>query len=270
MGKKILDINPYPVARAYTYHAYPLSILSSKKYVGEKKIELLIEGKTSDFEVETVNSRYDITDNIFTLTADDYAEDVKLVINYSSLKLFERAFKIIYFQYTQPCAYLAITILDKYSSKEKANVYLYRNESISSTGWNNLNTMNKTLKKIEGFKFRINKNDVVFEILKDGEECEKLHTKLDKTYKDYSINITAFLGENQYYNWFFSNYIQLYGRNIFSVEYFNDYFIAPERKNSLMYTIHSFLANFVSSVCVFRLHRCEHIASSVYGYGSSV
>ena len=130
--------------------------------------------------------------------------------------------------------------------------------------------MNKTLKKIEGFKFRINKNDVVFEILKDGEECEKLHTKLDKTYKDYSINITAFLGENQYYNWFFSNYIQLYGRNIFSVEYFNDYFIAPERKNSLMYTIHSFLANFVSSVCVFRLHRCEHIASSVYGYGSSV
>lgn len=72
--------------------------------------------------METVNSRYDITDNIFTLTADDYAEDVKLVINYSSLKLFERAFKIIYFQYTQSCAYLAITILDKYSSKEKANV----------------------------------------------------------------------------------------------------------------------------------------------------
>ena len=29
-------------------------------------------------------------------------------------------------------------------------------------------------------------------------------------------------------------------------------------------------ANFASSVCVFRLHRCEHIASSVYGYGSSV
>ena len=29
-------------------------------------------------------------------------------------------------------------------------------------------------------------------------------------------------------------------------------------------------ANFASSVCVFRLNRCEHIASPVYGYGSSV
>ena len=29
-------------------------------------------------------------------------------------------------------------------------------------------------------------------------------------------------------------------------------------------------ANFASSVCEFRLNRCEHIASLVYGYGSSV
>ena len=29
-------------------------------------------------------------------------------------------------------------------------------------------------------------------------------------------------------------------------------------------------ANFASSVCEFRLNRCEHIASPVYGYGSSV
>ena len=29
-------------------------------------------------------------------------------------------------------------------------------------------------------------------------------------------------------------------------------------------------ANFASSVCVFRLNRCGHIASPVYGYGSSV
>lgn len=29
-------------------------------------------------------------------------------------------------------------------------------------------------------------------------------------------------------------------------------------------------ANFASPVCVFRLNRCEHIASPVYGYGSSV
>ena len=30
------------------------------------------------------------------------------------------------------------------------------------------------------------------------------------------------------------------------------------------------VANFASPVCVFRLNRCEHIASPVYGYGSSV
>ena len=30
------------------------------------------------------------------------------------------------------------------------------------------------------------------------------------------------------------------------------------------------VANFASSVCEFRLNRCEHIASPVYGYGSSV
>ena len=29
-------------------------------------------------------------------------------------------------------------------------------------------------------------------------------------------------------------------------------------------------ANFASPVCVFRLNRCEYIASPVYGYGSSV
>ena len=32
----------------------------------------------------------------------------------------------------------------------------------------------------------------------------------------------------------------------------------------------SLTANFASPVCVFRLNRCEHIASPVYGYRSSV
>ena len=34
--------------------------------------------------------------------------------------------------------------------------------------------------------------------------------------------------------------------------------------------LQNIVANFASPVCVFRLNRCEHIASPVYGYGSSV
>lgn len=241
MSEKILDINEYPFVRAYTYHAYPLSILSSKKYVGKKKIELLIDGETTDFSVETINSTYDIVNNKCTLTADEYAEDVKMLINYNTLYLFEREFKINYFQYTQPHAYIAIIISDKYNEEEIACVNFYRNGRITLTGWDAINDIEEMPEMIDSFKLAINEQNIGVEALKAGKQIGKLTKQLDKSYQDYSVTITAFLGENQYYNWFFSNYIQLYGRNIYATEYFIDYFVAPERKNSMMYTIHSLL-----------------------------
>ncbi|MDR2932064.1 MAG: hypothetical protein LBV27_03055 [Oscillospiraceae bacterium] len=48
------------------------------------------------------------------------------------------------------------------------------------------------------------------------------------------------LKENQYYNWLFTNYIQLYGRNVFTTDYYVDYYVTPE-KDGLFYTIHSLL-----------------------------
>ena len=41
-------------------------------------------------------------------------------------------------------------------------------------------------------------------------------------------------------------------------------------EETLKQILQKICANFASSVCVFRLNRCEHIASPVYGYGSSV
>ena len=63
-----------------------------------------------------------------------------------------------------------------------------------------------------------------------------------------------------------------------SIDVMNENFITEKDiKNFVIYKGQKFEAdaayidaNFASSVCVFRLNRCEYIASPVYGYGSSV
>lgn len=241
MEEKILNINEYPVIRAYTYHAYPLSILSSNNYVGEKKVELFIEGDTSNISVETFNARYDISNNVFIMLADEYAEEVKAQLKFADIYPSEREFNINYFQYTQPYAYISLAISDKYDLNEVASVYFYRNGKVDAVGWENIDDIKNVSKQIEKFKLKINENNVAIEIFNDQIQRKILEKQLEKTYLNYNVTITMFLGENQYYNWLYSNYIQLFGRNIFLSDYFLDYYIAPERQNSIMYTIHSLL-----------------------------
>lgn len=249
---KILSIETNPYVKAFTYHSYPLSILGSNRYCGKKKAEIIIDN-SSKYEWKYMHDDVSIEnhDNKYIIHGDEYADNIEARIYREANDTDEVIAKINYLQYTQPYGYVSIFFSDQephnlemkeYNEYIKIGVY-NKGEVFSGRLTEFVKYGNKLCPNLEYYmKLEIKNDEIKCWLSIDSDNWTLISCyRIEKCKtKKYYIGIHLYLGENQYYNWLYTNYIQLYGRNVFSTEYFVDYFVTPE-KDGNFYTIHSLL-----------------------------
>ncbi len=250
---KILPIETNPYIKVFTYHSYPLSILGSSHYCGEKKAEISInEADKSKWEYYTNNVNVDNNENDYIISGNKYSDNVEARIYREADIEDELIVKINYIQYTQPYGYVSLFLSNSetYNSGFK-NTECYHRIGIYNKG-DVFSGSNQSIEKCEsvsctdsGYYIKLERKieSISYWISFDGEEW--ILAARDNLQDDYStqklyLGVHLLLGDNQFYNWLFTNYIQLYGRNVFTTEYFIDYFVTPE-KDGNFYTVHSLL-----------------------------
>ncbi len=249
----MLPIETNPYIKAFTYHSYPLSILGSSRYCGEKKAEISIkEADKSKWKYCTNNISVDNNENDYIISGNKYADNVQARIYREADNEDELIVKINYIQYTQPYGYVSIFLSNSeaYSSDYKNtecyhHIGVYNKGDVFSESNQNFEICKSVSCTESGYYMKLERKNtnIKYWISFNAEEWI-LITKndlqdYDSTQKLY-MGVYLFLGENQFYNWLFTNYIQLYGRNVFDSEYFVDYFVTPE-KDGNFYTVHSLL-----------------------------
>lgn len=251
----ILPINSNPYIKAYTYHSYPLSILESERYTGEMKANIeLTDSDLYRWDTDLNDAKVNHIQNEIKVTADYYADHTAVGIYREACCEDEITVKVNYIQYTQPYGYIKLFL-----SSEKPNLFsdmeeqqygigVYNKGEIFYGIGNNFKILKSTTNKQFGYFLRLvrKKEAVYYWFSYDGLSWDLILKDLVHifTSQKYYIGLKLFLGENQYYNWLFTNYIQLYGRNVYATKYFVDYFVTPE-KDGNFYTIHS-LFHFVN------------------------
>ncbi len=250
---RILPIETNPYIKALTYHSYPLSILGSSRYCGEKKAEISIkEANKRKWEYFTNDVSVDKNENDYIISGNKYSDNVEARIYREADIEDEIIVKINYIQYTQPYGYVSLFLSnnDAFSTGFK-NTECYYHIGIYNKG-EVFSGSNQKLEKCESvsceesgyyIKLERKKDSIDYLISFDGEEwilaAKKILQDYDNAQKLY-IGVHLFLGDNQFYNWLFTNYIQLYGRNVFTTEYFIDYYVTPEKDGNFC-TVHSLL-----------------------------
>ncbi len=251
---RILPIETNPYIKAFTYHSYPLSILGSNRYCGEKKAEISItEADKSKWQYYTNNvSVNNNNENDYIISGNKYSDNVEARIYREADIEDELIVRINYIQYTQPYGYVSLFLSNSevFSSDFKNTecyhqIGIYNKGDVFSGGYQKIEKCESVSCTDSGYYIKLErKNDSVdYWISFDEEEWILIAKNTLQDYDDEQklyIGVHLFLGENQFNNWLFTNYIQLYGRNVFTTEYFIDYYVTPE-KDGNFYTVHSLL-----------------------------
>ena len=248
---KILPIESNPYIRAFTYHAFPSSILGSKRFCGEQKADFTIDQSDRDqWTYHTNNVSIDNTQNNYLIYGSNYADDIKACLYRTARPEDEIVIKIRYIQYTQPYGYISLFLsndeINDFENIEHCNrIGIYNKGDIfsgnhpevklfKSISYTNVDYYLKLEKKNDQLLYWFSYNAKEWELITNNKLED--YTPSQKLY----IGVYLYLGENQYYNWLYTNNIQLYGRTVFSTEYFIDYFVTPD-KDGHFYTVHSLL-----------------------------
>ena len=236
---KELECNSDPLVKLFTYHTYPLSIISTERFIGEKKLSFCVDLPEEAIRVDVENSRFTFENGRFELFAHEYADGVKAEVCFVKDLVDTIEIKLDYIQNTQAEEYILFEFFDEVSQKKKGSVLLFRNNKALVQTGKEKKEKYISFEKLEKFTASFVNNEYVLYITTDGNK-EML---LDMTCNDNSLKMrmVCFLGGNQYYDWLFSNFIQLYGRNMYFSSYIVDFFVEPEKEIEMMYTLHPFI-----------------------------
>lgn len=244
---KILPIEEKPYIKIFSYHAYPASILGSRRFCGEKKAEISISN-SDEYMWGNYTNQLDIhkNGNDYVFYGKEYMDAQAQIYRECGI-LDEITVKVNYMQYTQPYGYISLYISDGITSESK-NTYTLGVYNKGDVFYENdlKREICKSLTPANNFYYlRLQRSKELVSSLfsLDGEKWETVsscHIGFHDSTKKLYLGINLDLGENEYYNWLFTNYVQIYGRNVYSSEYFVDYFVTPEKDGDFK-TLHSLL-----------------------------
>lgn len=252
---KKLPISDIPYVRTYTYHAYMNAIIQKTtsdilaiiKFPEEIFSNLLIEQEKVDIAEE--NNEIIIKSNPYE--RNNYCSFFRKIKNNDSFIV-----EIIHQQYIHYWGNIQLFITNNGSNTLDNNSYLFAYGNFSGDGlfiknYDSFCDINKLYSDDIQYplllKINVTENKISFFYSNDKQswnlcyECTINDNLLNDFYIGVKVELSA--AENMYYNWLFSNYIQIMlnsgwvnSPNIVAL----DYFVTPQ-KNYNYYTIHNLL-----------------------------
>ena len=237
--EKMLECNSEMMVKLYTYYAYPLSILSTEKFLGKKKLSLQINKLEEEFEIKVTNSEYQYYNGDISLFSHEYADDVKCQMEFRGRNADNLRVSLNYIQNTQPEEYISYELYESDGVTLLGSAIAFRNNSAIMIQGTEVVQEKICFDKIMMIQTSYDNEKFSLNILVNNVEKNILDIPCD--INNIILRSTYYIGENQYYNWLFSNYIQLYGRSVHFSQFLIDYFVSPEKELEIMYTIHPFI-----------------------------
>ena len=215
-NSKELPLNKEPYIRPSTQEAFLHSIISSSA-AGDKLAEVEIcDSQNWDWIAYKSNVSIENSNNSLTIKADRFSKDMKLYKYRRCFKNDSFIIKINYQQYSNFNAFIGLMIGDKVSldiNNEKGIFYLFK-----KTEYNKFTDDLKgriTIKNTYPIWMKIVKKDnlILSYFSYNGYKWEKYGVcnidSLIEDENDLMIGLHVNMYENQYYNWLYTNYIQL-------------------------------------------------------------
>lgn len=236
---KELKINKRPSVISFTHHSYLHAILESEQFIGED----LFRFKVKDYNNYAWNidqnnvSLKCIGEDEFRVTASPFSEDEICSImrlcdsqTFLSVELWQQLYT------WSECSFSIVISEDQ---KPKDNCIKFQHVSSSGISYKYLEECVKIRKTNEchmPIQLSIQRNNemIYYRLLNDRNEWEDVYeSTLPSEWRDRKlyIGILADAGENEFYNWKYSNYIQLRYRlntRFISLDYYN---ITPKNAN---------------------------------------
>lgn len=247
---KILGINDNPIIRAYTHEVFVHAIASNKDNTGNKLAEVrIISANDKPFTTNTTNSEIRIKENIIEQYSDIYEKQAESYVYRNCGECDELTIKIEYQQEARPWAiiYLFVNNLKDINNQENFNFRFgkFCNQTLLIDDSNDKNFVDYKHNPSYPYWLKLNvMNDKIYSYISfDGTnwiETYKGDIKYNKQ-EQRIIGVCFDLQNNNYYNWLFSNHVQLSANKESMIAI--DYLISPY-KNYMPYTYNP-LINFI-------------------------
>jgi hypothetical protein len=237
-----LPLNREPNIRAYAHHAYPDAIMSADEYIGRKKAEIEIKSYAKyKWEKDIPKLEVKQSEELFEFYADPYETNTEMFMWHSCADTDEIEVTVHFFQFCDANAVINLFICNgppreaasknqgifRMSNARKRGFYASYNEEYMPA----LNVFTKN----KDYKIRLAKQgNKITAYYTDEQEKWNEYVRLDFTGDDINIGLNCNFGQVQYYNWLYSNYIQLMGTTEYAVVYF-DYFYCSVKDHSYQY-----------------------------------
>lgn len=240
--KKELPLNSMPILACYGYESYNDAIASSKLYVNDIVAlidKISINGspvQKSIFKFTSESLMCENNSDELVFTAQNHATHLKGLLYLKVSGNFELSFHVKQHIYNSPWSLISAFVAneldvfnDKYSKTNKPYMFGY----FKKTGYckfigNESKSVDLSIKNNNTYwiKIRTLKNKVYSYASLNGSDWNNICCDSTKINDKYYIGIYLDIGEYSYYNWLYSNHIQIYCSNILSkcytpIEYFS-------------------------------------------------
>lgn len=244
---KVLLVNEDPYVRTYTYHGFYNAIISSSQKVDKIAAKIDI----SDFQkygwkVKNQNLNYNIGGSVLTFIADKWNTNMNACFWRSCQEIDSIKINILKQIFANTWSAINLFICHE-NQKDMLNddEYIYRLGNFSRDGiYLRINNSSINISPQQqdtdiSLKLEIENNQIsAFQIIQDQKIL--LNTwSLPLSAQSYRIGFELKLGCNAYYEWLFSNYIQIFGSA--DSPYNNLDFLFTPFKNGHSYEINYFL-----------------------------
>lgn len=244
--RKVLSINSNPGFRTYTYHAYYHAIVSAPSKLGKKVAQIQVES-FNNYEWSELNKElnWDRERNKLTFYSEnEYNRNLNACFWRNLQEDDEIRLKIDYQQYTNPWGAINIFITNKSQTNMlEDDDYWIRLGNFCKDGVyariNNITQNMKVSKDVEFQELKIICRNKTVNMYVNNSIVLSAQIPEEKGIADLCIGFEIKLNNNVYYDWLFSNYIQIYS-NIESSDDHIDYF-GKMKKNWAYYTADYFL-----------------------------
>lgn len=248
--KKILPVCHKPSVITYAHHAYPHCMMECEEYVGEELARIQVKYTN---EKEWTSHKSDVVvhwkDTICSITNPEHALNTECMITRECKEQDELIVEVQHLQYSNASSVLNLILtggdleecihqdrgIFRLGLIRKKGLYLKINDRYCRL--ENVDTKNP-----RWLKLKRENNHILSYISMDGENfiCIK-DIEMDDTFnKDQlCLGINTNNGQNQYYDWLYSNYIQL-SYNTTDIAVWLDYYNAP-RKSYGYHGLHQFI-----------------------------
>lgn len=218
LTKKELPINSEPSIHTYSSEINWLSILTSNNYTGKLLADLSFDNEAdiNDFKMDLYNVNIKIQSNKLSIEADEYEQEMRCAF-YKPIKGKTRIKgRLDYQQYTNPWAYFGLFISEDINIKViDLNIGYFVGCFKKSGFFKRYGDVNEHYLSEKndafGYEIIIDENMTVQVYINQyGDEWILLSEDQVCITGNLVIGIFMHFQENQFYNWYFMNYIQIH------------------------------------------------------------